>query len=524
MIAPAGDGGRPAGGQLAPTAEELFTDEARTAAIRADWLAFYDHEYALVVRFVMHCGASLQAAEDAVQDAFVDAWALTARADAWTAITDPRGWIRRVALRKYQRPPGKHRRPAAMPVGDVPEMTQPGQIHADLTNETLLVTAALRRLEPEPQAAMAFYLDGFTGPQIASQLGITDQKARDLLKAARRVLARELAKTRDEGLGGRSVTTNYEASRPHELSDAELTNVLAAADDDLMDYVRTGADPTVALMTIMDDRLAHPSVRKQATDAAAVIKMRSMARALASDLDSHIERGRGLADGIDRVDGRARMLLTALSGAKRIRDAHLVHNITNALYHDLVFRADGLVKDLSAANDVAIELVNCAAVYVDEIHAGTAEFAEVIVRALDGIKNLSYVLDQACTLASHLGFEIIHGGGESSIAVLLDHAQELAHAYDSLRIRAHAIVDDLHLAAVLNPDRELAWIQVDASGVDLSGALFNDLDILIGVIWTPATTWPDDVVDEVRARSEKIGPDVYQVRGNGIDLMHLANV
>lgn len=199
MTAPSGDSSWLAGGQLAPTVGEPFTDDARTAEIRADWLAFYDREYWLVVRFVMRCGAGLQAAEDAVQDAFVDAWALTARADAWLAITDPRGWIRRVALRKYRRPPGKHRRPAAVPVGDFPELAQPGQSHADLTNETLLVTAALRRLEPEPQAAMAFHLDGFTGPQIASQLGITDQKARDLLKAARRVLARELARAKDEG-------------------------------------------------------------------------------------------------------------------------------------------------------------------------------------------------------------------------------------------------------------------------------------------------------------------------------------
>src|ERR1017187_1411112 len=194
MTMPPGDSS-----QLAPPVDELFTDGGRTAEIRADWLTFYDSEYLPVVRFVMRCGASLQAAEDAVQDAFVDAWALTARADAWLAITEPRGWIPRVALRKYQRPPGKHRRLAAVPIGNFPEITQPGHNHADLTDQTMFVITALRRLEPEQQAAMAFYLDGFTGPQIASQLGITDQKARDLLKAARRVLSRELASTKDEG-------------------------------------------------------------------------------------------------------------------------------------------------------------------------------------------------------------------------------------------------------------------------------------------------------------------------------------
>lgn len=199
-----GDMSLPADNHLVPAAgRPAIADDARAAEVRAEFLTFYDFEYLHVVRFVMRCGASLQAAEDAVQDAFFDAWALTARPDAWRAIADPRGWIRRVALRKFRRPPGKHRRLAVIPVGDVPEMPQSGQSHTDLTDETLLVVAALQRLEPEQQAAMAFHLDGFTGPQIAGQLGITDQKARDLLKAARKVLTRELARINNgrEGVG-----------------------------------------------------------------------------------------------------------------------------------------------------------------------------------------------------------------------------------------------------------------------------------------------------------------------------------
>lgn len=196
-----GEDGPPLSAPLATTGESFVAD-VRTALIREDFLAFYDREYHRVVRFVMRCGASLQAAEDAVQDAFVDAWALTSRPDAWQAIVDPRGWIRRVALRKYQRPPGKHRRLVATPVSDLPEMPQHGDHHTDLTDDTLLVIAVLRRLDPEMQAAMAFHLDGFTGPQIASQLGITDQKARDLLKAARKILARALAGLNQEGEEG----------------------------------------------------------------------------------------------------------------------------------------------------------------------------------------------------------------------------------------------------------------------------------------------------------------------------------
>ena len=320
------------------------------------------------------------------------------------------------------------------------------------------------------------------------------------------------------------MTTNYEASRPSELSDAELTDMLAAADYDLMNYVSAGANPAAALLTIMDGRQSHPSVRKQASDAAAVLKMRSMARALGRHLDSDIECTNILIGGINRADGRARMLMTALSGA-RVYDAGVVHNLTKALYHDLVSCADNLVQDLSAVHDVAIDLMGRAAAYVDELHAGTAEFAEVVGRALDGIKDLSRFLNRACVLANRLGLKIANrSDGQGTIAVILDHAQELARTYDSLRIRVRAIVDDLHLATVLNPARELAWIQVDASGVDLSGMPFNDLDVLIDVIWTSDTTWPDNVLGEVYARSEIVGPGVYQVRRHGLDLKHLTNV
>lgn len=320
------------------------------------------------------------------------------------------------------------------------------------------------------------------------------------------------------------MTTNYEALRPGELSDDELTDMLAAADYDLMNHVSAGANPAAALLTIMDGRRSHLSVRKQASGAAAVIKMRSMARALSRHLDSDIECANILIGGINRADGRAHMLMTALSDA-RVNEARLVHNLTEALYHDLVVCAENLVRDLNAAHDVAIELMGRAAVHVDELHAGTAEFAEVIARALDGIKDLSHFLNRACALASRLGLKITHGsGGQDTTAVILNHAQELACIYDSLRIRVRAIVDDLHLATVLNPARELAWIQVDASGVDLSGVLFNDLDVLIDVIWTSDTTWPGDVLGEVYAWSEIVSPGVYQVRRRGVDLKNLTKV
>jgi RNA polymerase sigma factor (sigma-70 family) len=151
----------------------------------------------LVVRFLMRYGATLHDAEDAAQEAFTDAWDRVERTRTWAEVTDPRGWIRAVALRKYLRPPGSRRRPISVPVPEVPEAPTPGAGHAELLPGTLLVLDAMRSLDPEPRAVLAFHLDGFSAPAIGTQLGISDQKVRDLLKKARRILARTLTGSRD---------------------------------------------------------------------------------------------------------------------------------------------------------------------------------------------------------------------------------------------------------------------------------------------------------------------------------------
>jgi RNA polymerase sigma factor (sigma-70 family) len=175
----------------------------RMAHVRDSLLDFFDHESIYVVRFVMRCGASLHEAEDAVQEAFIDAWALTAPPCRWAEVVDPRGWIRTVALRKFRRPPGPRKRPISVSVADLPEIPQLGTSHAELTDGTLLVLDALRSLDPKMQAVMAFHLDGFSGPEIAVELGITHQKVRDLLKKARKILAGQLAGIGDLAPGGR---------------------------------------------------------------------------------------------------------------------------------------------------------------------------------------------------------------------------------------------------------------------------------------------------------------------------------
>jgi RNA polymerase sigma factor (sigma-70 family) len=171
---------------------------SRKAAELSVFMDFYDREYHLVVRFVMNCGASLAAAEDAAQEAFLDAWKLMSAAGKWVTVDDPRRWIRAVALNKYRRPPGFRKAPPTIlhPVVEDTEDTQVSLV--DVSASTLHVIDALRSLEPELQAVMAFDLEGFTAAEAGRYLGLTDQQVRDRRKKARKILAGKLGVTGSE--------------------------------------------------------------------------------------------------------------------------------------------------------------------------------------------------------------------------------------------------------------------------------------------------------------------------------------
>jgi RNA polymerase sigma factor (sigma-70 family) len=161
--------------------------------VRAEWITFYDAHYRRVVRFLMYNGASQADAQDAVQEAFVESWALMSSDPCrWEAINGKTSWIRTVALRRYLRPPGSRQRPLTAG-GEVPDLAGPGPGHEELTIQTQLVLRALRALDKEARAVMAFDLDGIPTADIACALDITQQRVRDVKKKARTALMRELA-------------------------------------------------------------------------------------------------------------------------------------------------------------------------------------------------------------------------------------------------------------------------------------------------------------------------------------------
>ncbi len=97
-----------------------------------------------------------------------------------------------MAVRKYRRPPGPRRRPL-IAGNEIPDIPAPGPGHDELTAQTQLVLRALRALDEEARAVMAFDQDDIAVADIAAALGITDRRVWDIKKRARAALKKELA-------------------------------------------------------------------------------------------------------------------------------------------------------------------------------------------------------------------------------------------------------------------------------------------------------------------------------------------
>jgi RNA polymerase sigma factor (sigma-70 family) len=183
-------------GQSLPAARPPAPVSGNLLQMRAEWIGFYDTHYYRVVRFMMHVGASPADAQDAAQEAFTESWKLMCcDTAAWQAIDGKAAWIRTLALRRYARPPGSRRRPLTAIDGAIPDQPASGPDHAELTAQALTVLQALRSLDREARAVMAFSLDGFTTADTADALKITPQRVRDVKKKARVALKRGLAAT-----------------------------------------------------------------------------------------------------------------------------------------------------------------------------------------------------------------------------------------------------------------------------------------------------------------------------------------
>ena len=172
-------------------------EPAIMGAMRAEWLDLYDAELHPVIRFVMKSGpASIEDARDATHEAFLESWHLMdTRPEAWSAVRNPRAWIRTVALRRLRRPPGPRNRPPLDTCADLPDAPTPSLDPGEFTAQVQAVLAELRQLNPEAREVMAYLTDGFPAAAISEAMGITEQRVRDVIRHARADLKRRLAAT-----------------------------------------------------------------------------------------------------------------------------------------------------------------------------------------------------------------------------------------------------------------------------------------------------------------------------------------
>ncbi|WP_165975869.1 sigma-70 family RNA polymerase sigma factor [Actinomadura rubrisoli] len=166
------------------------------AAMRQDFLDFFDTEYVLVVRFLMRTGASLADAEDAAQHMAVQGWRKVQRG-RWSQIANPPAWARTVALNHHRaRLHGRSEIPLDLGI----DSPGPGPGHAELTGQARDLVTLLQLLDDDCRAVIAFDLDDIPADQIVAALGKTPQQVRDLRKKARKKLKEHLhAPARREG-------------------------------------------------------------------------------------------------------------------------------------------------------------------------------------------------------------------------------------------------------------------------------------------------------------------------------------
>ncbi|MFC0040586.1 hypothetical protein [Actinomadura rayongensis] len=258
-----------------------------------------------------------------------------------------------------------------------------------------------------------------------------------------------------------------------DLTDTELDAALAAGDAQLLDHVRTHADPAAALTALLDDTPASaPADPAQPTSgdadtsalraakAADQIRNRDHALTLGRELDSALDRARALDRALVSTLGRALALGSVLT-------------LENAL---------DLARDLASALDRTLDYDRARARALDRARGQASDLALALASALDRARarDFTSVLDsaRARTLARTL-------------------ANSLIRARDHARGRA----------------RDLMALPVNASGADLTGIRLTDLAALDGVMWDEHTRWPPDLRELIAGRSQEVTPGVYQVRG-----------
>jgi RNA polymerase sigma-70 factor (ECF subfamily) len=154
---------------------------------------FYVAEFAALVRFLMRNGATEHEAADAVQEAFIEAYA------QWHSIRNPSAWMRKVAYRRFLRSACARQLTVEKP----PETAGPLSPDAlvELDEETRSVIDALAALPYAQRRVMNYQYDGFSHAEIADELNMSPEAVRQNLCRARQKLIELLKESRSKEKG-----------------------------------------------------------------------------------------------------------------------------------------------------------------------------------------------------------------------------------------------------------------------------------------------------------------------------------
>ncbi len=253
---------------------------------------------------------------------------------------------------------------------------------------------------------------------------------------------------------------------PDEVTDQDVDRILAAADTELMAYVREHARPGMVFGKIMELRDASPA------HTAAGIMLR--ARVSARDIEARVgqdERGDDTADA-DRKTFHA-------LGEKLAADCELDAAIT---------------MSREWANVVMQDIHNVRRYLKEMVSHSKSDRQQLVDRAL--VVNLA--LDQTCVDVSNLGRALFRAQARGS-----DRDRYGVRALDRSLIRLKDAAVELC--------QDVESVPVDLCGADLSRITLPDINVLDGTIWSDSTIWPSQMEDLVRACSNVIGDGIYEI-------------
>jgi RNA polymerase sigma factor (sigma-70 family) len=143
--------------------------------------SFFQERFSRTVVLLIAMGASRADAEDATQEAMIEAW------QRWDSIREPAAWVRTVAVRTFwKQARGQRPETVSLEEATVKPVTDPDlSIFAE---EQQQILGLLRKLPIRQRTVAALYYDGLTCDEIAELIGIPPTTVRSNLRHARSAL------------------------------------------------------------------------------------------------------------------------------------------------------------------------------------------------------------------------------------------------------------------------------------------------------------------------------------------------